>query len=228
MTMIDFHTHILPGMDDGSGSVEQSLEMLRLEWEQGVTDVVLTSHFYADENSIDGFLSRRKTALDALTAQYSRDIPRLHLGAEVQYFEGICYCQELHRLCISGTNLLLLEMPMTAWTQRMLDDVIKLSERSDLQIVIAHLDRYMDSQPRKLWQRFLDEDFLIQINASAFNKQFPRLKIMNMLRRGQIHMIGTDCHGIHNRKPDWSKVPEEALKIIGSYSFLRDAEPIIL
>jgi len=74
----------------------------------------------------------------------------------------------------------------------------------------------------------LDEDFLIQINASAFNKQFPRLKIMNMLRRGQIHMIGTDCHGIHNRKPDWSKVPEEALKIIGSYSFLRDAEPIIL
>lgn len=228
MKMIDFHTHILPGMDDGSRSVEQSLEMLAIEAEQGVTDVVLTPHFYADENSIDGFLRRRNTAVNKLTDHCAKQLPRMYLGAEVQYFEGICYCQDLHRLCISGTDLLLLEMPMTAWSRRMVDDVIQLNKRPDLQVVIAHLDRYMDTQPKKLWQRFLDSNLIVQVNAAAFNRLLAGLKIKKMLRKGQIHMLGTDCHGLKVRRPDWSKVPEEALQIAGSYNFLQNAEPIIL
>lgn len=45
--MIDFHTHILPGIDDGSRSVEMTMQMLNAETEQGVTGIVATPHFYA-------------------------------------------------------------------------------------------------------------------------------------------------------------------------------------
>ncbi len=226
--MIDFHTHILPGMDDGSRSVEQSLKMLRLEAEQGITGVVLSSHFYADENNIEEFLRRREAAVNRLTGPSLKDLPKLYLGAEVQYFEGIGRCEDLNRLCISGTKLLLLEMPMTPWSKRMVDDVIQLNKRSDIRIVIAHLDRYFDCQPKAMWRRFLDCGFLIQINASAFRHFRSRMIVMNMLKRGQVHFLGTDCHGVHSRSPEWTKVPDNVLEFIDSGAFLRDAEPINL
>lgn len=58
--MIDFHCHILPKMDDGSDSINTSLAMLREEHTQGVNRVVLTPHFYCEEESIEAFLQRRK------------------------------------------------------------------------------------------------------------------------------------------------------------------------
>lgn len=226
--MIDFHTHILPGMDDGSRSVEQSLEMLNIEARQGITGVVLSSHFYADENNIDAFLQRRQAAFDRLAQQYSKDMPRLYLGAEVQYFEGIGRCDDLSRLCISGTDLLLLEMPMTPWSKRMVDDVIQLNKRSDIRIVIAHLDRYFDCQPKALWRRLVDVGFLIQINTSAFRHFRSRMIVMNMLKRGQVHFLGTDCHGVHSRSPEWTKVPDKVKELLGSNTFLQSAESTIL
>ncbi|MCD8022363.1 MAG: hypothetical protein LUF30_05135 [Lachnospiraceae bacterium] len=60
--MIDFHTHILPGIDDGSSSTEESMEMLRLSYSQGITEIVATPHFYATQESPEHFLRRRASA----------------------------------------------------------------------------------------------------------------------------------------------------------------------
>ena len=54
--MIDFHSHILPEMDDGSKDVKMSLAMLQMEREQGVTEVVFTPHFYAQQDTVAHFL----------------------------------------------------------------------------------------------------------------------------------------------------------------------------
>ena len=86
--MVDFHCHILPKMDDGSDSINTSLAMLRAEHTQGVNRVVLTPHFYCEEESIEAFLQRRKKAFSALQTAISdqphtNDIPELCLGAEV-------------------------------------------------------------------------------------------------------------------------------------------------
>ena len=62
--MIDFHSHILPAIDDGSQSVEESLEMLRALKAQGVDTVIATSHFYATHRSPESYLQRRKAAFD--------------------------------------------------------------------------------------------------------------------------------------------------------------------
>ena len=99
--MIDFHSHILPGIDDGSKSVEMSLQMLRLLKAQGIDTVAATSHFYATQRSPQRFLFRRQEAWDKLRTALDADAPRILLGAEVLYFPGISHMEELPELCRS-------------------------------------------------------------------------------------------------------------------------------
>lgn len=128
--MIDFHTHILPGIDDGSRSADESIQMLRAMPE--VTHVVATPHFYAWENTPERFLRRRTAAWEQLRERLDDTAPDIRLGAEVCYFEGICRSDELHSLCIEGTNVLLLEMPFEKWSSRALHDLLELGHRANL------------------------------------------------------------------------------------------------
>ena len=66
MSVIDFHSHILPGIDDGSRNVEKSLGMLQISASQGVDIIAATSHFYATEDRISSFLDRRQNAFEEL------------------------------------------------------------------------------------------------------------------------------------------------------------------
>ena len=79
--MIDLHSHILPQMDDGSRSVDESLQMLAALAAQGVTDVAATPHFYASENSPERFLARRRHAWQRLAPHLTASLPTVHLGA---------------------------------------------------------------------------------------------------------------------------------------------------
>ena len=106
--MIDFHTHILPGVDDGSRSIEESLAMLQAEADAGIERVVFTPHFYASQNSPKEFLRRRKESWSALLPHMYPGLPKVSFGAEVQYFEGICQAAEIAALRIAGTPYLLL------------------------------------------------------------------------------------------------------------------------
>ena len=60
--MIDLHCHILPGIDDGSKNLEISLNMLKMQKEQGVDKVMFTPHFKIDEMTYEEFLQKRKQA----------------------------------------------------------------------------------------------------------------------------------------------------------------------
>ncbi len=214
--MIDFHTHILPGVDDGSQSVEQSIEMLRMEAAQGITEVVLTPHFYAMEDNPQRFLARRQKAYDTLLAAMETGLPRLRLGAEVQYFEGLCSAEQLGELCIDGTRLLLLEMPFCPWTERMVENVLELNMRSELQVVLAHIERYLHWQSRDTLPWLLDEGVLMQCNASFFLEFSSRGRAMRMLREGQIHFLGSDCHGLTARPPQVGMARERIVKKLGT------------
>ena len=86
--MIDWHSHILPAMDDGSRCVEESIEMLDLLAEQGVSCVIATPHFLANEESVDRFLQRRRASYDALMQAVSENHPTVLCGAEVKYYAG--------------------------------------------------------------------------------------------------------------------------------------------
>ncbi len=96
--MIDFHTHILPALDDGSRDVTESVAMMSMLAEQGIQTVVATPHFYANEHSVEHFLERRTAAYERLSAALPEGGPRLLCGAEVCYYPGISRLDGLQRL----------------------------------------------------------------------------------------------------------------------------------
>ena len=208
--MIDFHTHILPEMDDGSFSAEESVAMLKTAAAQGITDVLLTSHYYADENSPAEFLARRAESWEKLKPYLTPDLPRVHLGAEVQYFEGICGVEDICGLRIGATEFLLLEMPFCRWTDRMIDDVLALNDHPGMQIVLAHIERYLDMQPSEVWEKLRFHGILMQSNVSFFARWRTYFRAMRMLSKHEIDFLGSDCHNMKYRRPNWDLLPKRA------------------
>ncbi len=213
--MIDFHSHILPGIDDGSSSVEESLAMLSALKRQGVDTVVATSHFYASHRSPGEYLERRDRAYEQLNASLPSDAPRILLGAEVLYFPGISRMEDLNSLCTEGTNILLLEMPFTAWTEHMIREVKDLAYSGKVTVLMAHIERYYFKQPVSVWDEFLDLDILMQSNADFFLPFRTRGKALRLLREGRIHLLGTDCHNISSRAPRMDEACDRIRKHCG-------------
>ena len=115
--IVDFHSHILPAMDDGSRTPQESIAMLEMEKEQGIDRVLATPHFDARVDIPEAFLRRRaeaKTILDNAVS-YCPGLPAVTLGAEVRYFPGMSHCDVLEGLTIEGTKTILIEMPFTPW-----------------------------------------------------------------------------------------------------------------
>lgn len=211
--MTDFHTHILPAVDDGSKSVEASLEMLRMERQQGIDRVVLTPHFYANHDSPERFLHRRDRAIARLrdALQDSPADVELRLGAEVYYFDGMSDCEHLRELAIEGTDLLLVEMPFEKWTARMYRELDGISSKSGLTPVIAHIDRYISrSDYKEIFERLSEFPVYIQANADFFTGFFTKKLALRLLSEKKIHFLGSDCHNTDRRPPNYSS----ALSII--------------
>lgn len=209
--MIDFHSHVLPGMDDGSTCVEESLAMLEASAQQGIGCMAATSHFYPMENSPEQYLARRAAAEERLRTVWKPGLPKLLLGAEVYFFEGMSRVQELDALRIEGTELLLVEMPFHSWTERMVKELLAVHERQDMTVVLAHIERYFRFQPKRLWDDLLDAGILMQCNAGFFLSWRTKRKACRMLAERRIHLLGSDSHNMSDRPPRLG----DALSVIG-------------
>ncbi len=203
--MIDFHTHILPGIDDGSKNSQMSIEMLKSLKSEGVTDIVLSPHFYASQNSVEKFLARRsvglehlQAALDGLDGELGL---RLHLGAEILFMDSLDKVDGLEAMSIGGTNCILLEMPFTKWTGRNLDTVYKI-RCNGFDIVIAHFERYLGFGNSK---NEMDElrrmGCILQMNSESFNGFFAKRKSVKFFEEGLASLLGSDCHNLESRPP---------------------------
>ncbi len=137
--MIDFHSHILPSVDDGSSSVEESIEMLRMSYCGGIREMVATPHFYAQKEAPERFLERREKAWERLAPVLPEDTPKIYLGAEVCYYAGISNTDSLPQLCMEQSRLLLLEMPFQRWTERMMAEVVDVAQDRGLTVLLAFL-----------------------------------------------------------------------------------------
>ncbi len=212
--LFDVHTHILPCIDDGSKSVEESLLMLKMLKTQGVYAVVATPHFRADEAEPKEFIKKRDIAVSCLKPAMTKNMPRVALGAEVHYFEGMSRCDDLGLLAIKGTNLILVEMPFVPWTDRIIKEVHNIVSEQNMIPIIAHIDRYIKVQSRKSIFTLLNSEVLIQSNAEGFYTSGIANKIKRLLLNGKIDFVGSDCHNMEDRAPNMDKALE---KLAGSY-----------
>lgn len=203
--VIDFHSHILPGIDDGSKSVEESLQMLRMMAKQGITHVVATPHFYPQHDTPERFLERRAEAEAALREAMAREngLPKLSVGAEVYYFRGISDSDAIKELTVDKKRCILVEMPSAPWAETMYQELEALSVKRGLTPVIAHLDRYVGPfRTHGIPKRLAALPVLIQANAEFFLERSTSAMALRMLKKGSIHLLGSDCHNMKSRKPN--------------------------
>lgn len=209
--MVDFHSHVLPGMDDGSRSVEESIAMLREETKQGVKCVVATPHFYPGRENADHFLKRRNAAEEALRREMAKQegLPKLVVGAEVFYYTGMSDSPELEKLTVQGTRSVLIEMPDNDWTPRMYRELEKIALQQGLVPVIAHIDRYIRPfRTKGIPENLAQLPVMVQANGNFFINKHTRSLALKMLRKGQIHLLGSDAHNTDTRAANLAPAAE--------------------
>ncbi len=192
-----------------------TLEMLRLEKEQGVDLVVATPHFYAHRTGVDQFLKKRGDALNKVMTLKSEepDLPEIKVGAEIYYFTGIGRAEHISELAIGDTDMILLELPFRPWDREVLTDIRELKERQNLKVILAHVERYRDMQKDKsLYEDVLDEGDIIQMNSGSFIEagMLKRRNLFKTADSGRKLILGSDCHNMSSRKPNL----QEGLDII--------------
>lgn len=226
-TLSDFHSHVLPGIDDGSGSVEESLEMLRLEASQGIRHVIATPHFYAHYDTPERFLARREAAMDALmeAAEKEAGLPKIDFGAEVYYFPGMSSSETLSRLTFAEKKCILIEMPPSPWTPAMYRELAGIYEKQDLLPIIAHIDRYITPlRTHGILQRLEELPVLVQANAEFFLRRSTASFALRLLREERIHILGSDCHNMTDRIPNLGTAADVIRRRLGKETIKRIRE----
>ena len=213
--MIDWHSHILPGMDDGSKDADESLQLIKMLSEQEVDTVIATPHFFANDESVESFLMRRESSLAGLQSRLTEPSPKIMTGAEVKYYQGISRMSDLKQLQIENTGLLLLEMPMSRWTDYTSNELTELACVGDLRIILAHIERYLSFQSADVLERLTGSGLLMQVNATYFTEFASRRKALRMLGDGKIQFIGSDTHNISTRPPYIKKAVDIIKKKFG-------------
>lgn len=227
-SVVDFHSHILPGIDDGSRSVEESVRMLQMEAAQGIRHVVATPHFYARHDNLDRFLQRREKAERSLRAAMGpgSDLPAMSVGAEVHYFPGISESNAISALTVDGGTHILVEMPQSPWTESMYRELERLYTGQGLTPIIAHVERYFGRfRTYGIPKRLAELPVLVQANAEFFTNKKTAAMAIRMLEKEQIHLLGSDCHNTQIRKPNLAdaldritdRLGEAAIKRIQTY-----------
>lgn len=207
----DMHTHILHGVDDGAKTVEESLTIINRLRRAGVTDICLTPHYYTHKESLCDFVKRRDNAFAELKCYVSDDV-KLHLGAEVFVTKYLFSNEEdLKAVCYKGTNYMLTEFPYSStFTGESMVLINKLMNNYGIIPVIAHVERYPYLlKHQNVLEELIESGVIVQSNACSFLSLSTRIKLAKMLRKGYIHIIGSDAHSINRNSPD-------------AYNFLND------
>ena len=219
--MNDLHTHILPKMDDGAKSVEESFAMLYSEREQGIKTLALTPHFYLWREDVQCFLTRREMSLKLLLSAYlqldeqtKKSFPSVYIGAEVAWVESLLSCEGMDKLCYRGTDYILLELPMEKWDRRLPQQVQKFEAETGLKPVLAHFDRYYGHQDSELVEDILSLGYPMQVSAGSFLQFFERKRSVRLLKWGAMPI--SDCHSMNHRRPNLAEAKDALTKKEGA------------
>lgn len=216
----DYHCHFLPSMDDGAGSVEEAVQMLELLYRQGIRCAFATPHYYAHQESAEGFLQRRADSLAALTpALQGKAVPQIQLGAEVLLHRGLSAMDLTGFVSAAGT--LLLELPYTEYRPWMLAEIENIAYGNpSVTPILAHIERYLPLYKAADYESlFSMERVVLQCNTRVFASRRSRRFFKRCMQTLPL-VLGSDAHNMGERKPQFSA----AEKYIRRYGL---TEPLI-
>ena len=218
---VDFHTHILPGIDDGCPNVVEAVQMLQMEYTQGVKKVFFTPHFHADVDYPDDFIAKRKQAFDTLVdkIETDKDYPELILGAEVRFCPGMSAWEQLNMLTLGDTGYILIEMPNAVWGEEVYAELESIYKNRNLIPILAHVERYfVPFRTHAMLRRFRALPLCLQYNCDFFIERRTRNLARKLLSKGFVDVIGSDCHSATWRAPNIQQAREEILDFVDEAS----------
>lgn len=204
LQFIDIHAHIIPGVDDGAANDTAALKMLKMSYESGVRNIILTPHYNEKMNfTADAF--KELEHMEGLAAQVAGDL-HLFMGNEVYYSGNVLGGLKSKRiLTLAGSRYVLVEFPFAADYKKILDGAYELIMHGYWP-VIAHAERYgsLCREPDGA-ERLADLGAYIQVNAnSVFSGSFGvRRFIKRLIRSDLVSFVATDCHNTSSRAPDF-------------------------
>lgn len=210
----DFHCHVLPGIDDGAANIDVSLGLIKMQAEQGVRTIVATPHYRRHEQSVERFLKRRQAAYELVMENQFPGMPNIMLAAEIALERNLSEMNNIEKLGNAQMNTLLLELPLfESYRKWMSEEIEEISYKTNMQIIIAHLDRYIDMYDTKDYNDILSiPDAIFQFNLSAFANRKSKKLIKQLVKDEYPILFGTDCHNLTSRKPNFDVLAKSMKK----------------
>ncbi|HSI78967.1 MAG TPA: CpsB/CapC family capsule biosynthesis tyrosine phosphatase [Lunatimonas sp.] len=197
---MDMHSHLIPGIDDGSKTVEESLELIRILQGFGLKKLIMTPHvmseFYRNTPEIihEGLMKMRKAV-----ANEGIDI---ELEAAAEYYMDEIFFEKIEKnqkLLTFGENKVLVETGFLSKPQILIETFFRM-EMAGYQPVFAHPERYLYLQhDADLLDSLADRNIFFQLNLLSLTGYYskPIKKFAEkLIDRGLIKVVGTDCHNI--------------------------------
>ena len=214
--MVDIHSHIIPNVDDGSQSMEITIEMLRKAASSGTDKIIATPHFSIGYGEC--YYNDVKETVKLLNEAVSKEKINIEIyyGQEIYYHDNILMDYKENIIgTINDTRYMLIELPMDDYSDNVFDVLYELKVMG-IKLILAHPERYkfiIDS-PVNI-NRCSKEGFLFQLNSGSilgvFGKKVKRTAEI-LLNNGVYDFIGSDAHNLSSRNTDMSS----GLKIISS------------
>lgn len=197
--IIDIHTHILPGVDDGAKDIDESIKIIHYLYSNGITDIVLSSHYIKNTKYNYNQIAREKM-FHTLVETLNNDDIHLYLGNEVYLSEDVIDLLEQHEIStINNTKYLLIELPLTGYLSNLQNILCKLTDYGIIPI-IAHPERYQFLQKNnKRVRELLEFNCLLQCNIDSIIGKYGKKAKKTMkwlLKNNLVSFVATDTHYI--------------------------------
>ena len=217
--MIDFHSHILPNIDDGSRSIEETFNLIKEAKNVGFDAIVSTSHYM--ENYYETNVPEREVWINAIyeNLQVKNIDIRLYLGNEIYLTENIIkLLEEGKASTINDTSYVLFEMPLNAEPLNLYDIVYEMMQ-CKLVPILAHPERYsfVQKDPELIYD-LIQKGVLMQANYGSIIGQYgekAKMIVRKFLKNNMIHFLGTDVHRQNTIYPRISECLAEINSLIG-------------
>lgn len=222
--MIDIHNHLLFGIDDGSESLEDSINALRIMGSLGYTDIILTPHYIKDSSYSSSASENFKILKKLKKAVKENNIDiNLYLGNEIFMDDDIYDLLKKEEIySLNGSAYLLIELPMNGEYPNYIDIFEYLMDKG-CHVILAHPERYFAFQEDfdKI-KELHDIGVLFQCNISSLNGKYgrsPEKLIKKLLKSKMVSFLGTDTHHTILTMKDFNKAKKTALKYISNSEF---------
>lgn len=214
--MIDVHSHILPEIDDGSRSMEETIEMIKQAKDAGFDTIISTSHYM--ENYYEADVRQRTNLIARVKRKLKEQNIEINIypGSEIYISENLAtLLKQKEASCLRNSQYVLFEFPLNAKPANMKDLIYGIQKIKKIP-VLAHPERYsfIQEDPSLLYE-LIQMGVLMQSNYSSFVGRYgskAKFLAKKMLKCNMTHFLGSDCH---RKNTTYKEVPE-VIKIVDS------------